>query len=57
MNPQFFHDILQCFESANQDEDLRVVILTGNGKHFSAGLDLNEANLAFGDSGGTLTVT
>ena len=42
MNMQFFADMKACFDAANQDEEVRVVILTGNGKHFCAGLDLME---------------
>jgi enoyl-CoA hydratase/carnithine racemase len=40
INQQLFTDLKTCFEDANKDEELRVVILTGNGKHFCAGLDL-----------------
>lgn len=42
MNDQFFKDLRKCFTDANEQEDLRVIILTGNGKHFCAGLDLME---------------
>lgn len=35
-------DIVQAFASCVNDEDIRVVILTGNGKAFCAGFDLQE---------------
>jgi len=55
MNGQFFADLKKCFEDVNKDEEARVVILTGNGKHFYAGLDLMEygSDLKFEDIGGT----
>ena len=33
-------EIQQCFEDLSSDSDCRVVLLTGSGKNFSAGLDL-----------------
>lgn len=33
-------EIRQAFNQASQDEDVRVVVLTGKGKHFSAGGDI-----------------
>eukprot|EP01016_Furgasonia_blochmanni_P012299 TRINITY_DN1592_c0_g1_i2.p1 TRINITY_DN1592_c0_g1~~TRINITY_DN1592_c0_g1_i2.p1 ORF type:complete len:271 (-),score=70.13 TRINITY_DN1592_c0_g1_i2:179-991(-) len=42
MNVKFFEDMFTIFDRAHYIEALRVVILTGNGKHFSAGLDLND---------------
>ena len=37
-------EIKECFKLLNDyDHDHLVVILTGNGKHFSVGLDLNTA--------------
>lgn len=47
MNHQFFLDLKKCFEDINQDEEVRVVMLTGNGKHFCAGLDLIEYGSSF----------
>ncbi|MFC0588185.1 enoyl-CoA hydratase/isomerase family protein [Novosphingobium aquiterrae] len=38
---------------ANEDEAVRVVILTGTGRAFCAGLDLNEASSGQGIGGGT----
>ncbi|KAL4449864.1 hypothetical protein ABPG74_008237 [Tetrahymena malaccensis] len=42
-NPKMFEEIPQAFEFLSKQDELRVVVLTGNGKHFSSGLDLNEA--------------
>lgn len=43
MNPTFFKELPLIVEFLNKQDDLRVVLLTGNGKCFSAGLDLSEA--------------
>jgi delta(3,5)-delta(2,4)-dienoyl-CoA isomerase len=43
MNKQMFSDIKQLFTYLNTHPLLRVVILTGSGKLFTAGLDLKEA--------------
>ena len=40
MNPEFWPQIRDAFEKIGQDPEIRVAILAGNGKHFSAGLDL-----------------
>lgn len=32
----------KCFQSISTDENCRVVVLSGNGKHFSSGLDLSD---------------
>ena len=43
---EFYHcfpscrEIKQCFEELGEDSDCRVVLLTGAGKNFSAGLDV-----------------
>ena len=36
----YCREIHQCFEELSSDSDCRVVLLTGAGKNFSAGLDL-----------------
>lgn len=36
-------DIKQCFEDLNESPECRAIVLTGAGKHFTAGLDLKEA--------------
>lgn len=32
----------ECFKTISEDSDCRVVIISGNGKHFTAGLDLGD---------------
>ncbi|EGR29066.1 hypothetical protein IMG5_163560 [Ichthyophthirius multifiliis] len=46
MNFQFFDELPQAVKFLNEQNELRVVILTGNGKHFSVGLDLTESMLS-----------
>ncbi|GHF16754.1 enoyl-CoA hydratase [Kordiimonas sediminis] len=43
MNPTFFREIWQVFKSIEDDMSIRAAIICGNGKHFTAGLDLKEA--------------
>lgn len=43
MNVAFWSEIRQCFEELNKDGNCRAVILSGAGKHFTAGLDLIDA--------------
>lgn len=40
-NAQVIQELHQCFDELNQRDDVRVVILAGKGKSFSAGADLN----------------
>ncbi|ENX08583.1 enoyl-CoA hydratase/isomerase family protein [Acinetobacter variabilis] len=40
-NTQVIEELHACFQSLNQRDDIRVVILAGRGKSFSAGADLN----------------
>ena len=47
MNKTLFSELKQLFTALNQYEDLRVVVLTGAGKGFTAGLDLIEAPSIF----------
>ena len=47
LNKQMFSEIKQLFTYLNTHPLLRVVILTGSGKHFTAGLDLKEAVTMF----------
>lgn len=42
MNSAFWKDVANCFHAINTDENCRVVVLSANGKHFSAGLDLSD---------------
>lgn len=38
----FCREIGECFAAISKDEDCRAVILSGSGKHFTAGLDLSD---------------
>ncbi len=42
LNVQLMHEIIAVTEHFREDADIRVVIFTGAGKCFSAGLDLND---------------
>lgn len=42
-NFQLRADLLEAFEQAEQDDDIRTVVLTGEGRGFSAGADLRES--------------
>jgi methylglutaconyl-CoA hydratase len=41
MDEQLMKELTLCFKELNNDDDIRVVVLTGNGKSFCAGADLN----------------
>jgi enoyl-CoA hydratase len=46
LNRQTMEDLFDCFHALQDDEDIRVVILTGSGeKAFAAGADINELAL------------
>jgi Delta3,5-Delta2,4-dienoyl-CoA isomerase len=47
MNKTFFTELKLLFTALNEHPDLRVVVLTGSGKCFTAGLDLVEAPSIF----------
>ena len=47
-NTQVIEELHACFQSLNQRNDVRVVILAGRGKSFSAGADLNWMKRASG---------
>jgi enoyl-CoA hydratase len=58
LNSQFFDELDSMIEELNKDEDVRVVILTGEGKAFVAGADIaemvdmnSEEGKAFGQRG------
>ena len=40
-NSQMIKDIIDCFESLNNEKDVRIAVLKGRGKSFCAGADLN----------------
>lgn len=41
MNEKLMRELTDCFKKFNRDKDTRVIILTGKGKSFCAGADLN----------------
>lgn len=43
MNMKFFREMIECFTQISTDSDCRVVVLSGAGKNFTAGLDLMDA--------------
>lgn len=45
MNVEFWREITECFNKLADDEDCRVVILSGAGKVFTSGLDLSDNGL------------
>jgi enoyl-CoA hydratase len=51
MSAQLWLDLQSCFDWADIEASVRVVILAGNGKHFCAGIDLS----LFGDFGSSAT--
>ena len=40
MGPAFWAELPEAFESLDADPEIRAIVLTGSGKHFSYGLDL-----------------
>ena len=47
MNPTFFKELEHTFRAINDKPNVRVVTLQGDGKIFTAGLDLKEAASIF----------
>lgn len=45
---QMSRELIQAYDRASQDDDVRVIVLTGNGKAFCAGMDLNPDGNVFG---------
>ena len=41
MNEQLMKELTSCFKEIAKDKKIRIVVLTGNGKSFCAGADLN----------------
>jgi methylglutaconyl-CoA hydratase len=41
MNEQMMRELTDCFKNFSNDDKVRIIILTGNGKSFCAGADLN----------------
>ena len=44
-----FEELHRVFDDVQADEDIRVLILTGKGRAFSAGIDLKETAHLFGE--------
>ncbi|KAI9552512.1 hypothetical protein GHT06_022878 [Daphnia sinensis] len=42
MNSAFWREMVECFQAISEDSDCRAVVLSANGKHFTAGLDLTD---------------
>ncbi|WP_185045278.1 enoyl-CoA hydratase-related protein, partial [Pseudomonas brassicacearum] len=40
MNAAFWSEIVEIFQWIDDTDEVRVVVLSGNGKHFSSGIDL-----------------
>jgi delta(3,5)-delta(2,4)-dienoyl-CoA isomerase len=43
MNKQFWPECAKCFSTLHADSRVRAIVVNGTGKHFSAGLDLQDA--------------
>ncbi len=52
MNGTFFSEIGKAFKALDANPDVRAVVLSGNGKHFTAGLDLKESGSVLGAAEG-----
>ncbi len=48
MTPQFWEDMIAAFEGIEDDPEVRAVVLSSTGRHFTAGLDLNSAGSLHG---------
>lgn len=46
-------ELIQVYQNANNDDDVRVIIVTGEGKAFCAGMDLSEGRSTFLSDEGT----
>lgn len=42
------NELVYLFENANEDDNIRVIVVTGEGRAFCAGMDLNKAGNVFG---------
>ena len=41
MNEKLMKELTSCFKELSSDDAVRIIVLTGNGKSFCAGADLN----------------
>ena len=48
MGPDFWRELPEIFNALDADPDVRAIVLTGSGKHFSYGLDLPAMSGTFG---------
>ena len=48
MTDEMLDSILEGVRRAEEDDDVKVVVIRGNGKHFSSGWDLNEIGRMYG---------
>jgi enoyl-CoA hydratase/carnithine racemase len=46
LNIALCRQLIDALESANEDPEIRAILLSGNGKAFCAGMDLNEVTIA-----------
>ena len=46
-NGEMFHELLEAFDKADADDDVRVIIMTGAGRGFCAGADLGSGDKVF----------
>lgn len=37
--------MVECFQAIHEDNDCRVVVISGNGKHFTSGLDFADTGI------------
>ncbi len=51
--PAMFHEIQAVFDATDADDDVRAVVVTGEGRAFSAGADLSSGGSTFDRSGET----
>jgi enoyl-CoA hydratase/carnithine racemase len=52
-NARMHQELLQAFDAANADDDVRVIIVTGDGRAFCAGMDLGGGGGTFDNRGTT----
>ena len=50
VNQQTLDEMDACFRAAEEDRDVRVIVLRANGKHFSSGHDMTGSNEAIGEN-------
>ena len=53
MGPDFWHELPIVFEELTEDSEVRAIVLTGSGRHFSYGLDLPAMLPTWGEVLGT----